>query len=142
MSIITNVFHIYGFLITEEAAKAIRSYAKEKWEKSNPKLFQAFSAEDDITLFQEYLVDTYGGFHYGNAEYMSLWSLKDHEELDLDPGDSFYFLELKNFPNLYSPAYSSYEDILEEFQHRLAEVLPPTLPLDDYLVEIMGEVWG
>lgn len=60
MSIITNVFHIYGFLITEDAATAIRSYAKEKWEKNNPKSFQAFSAAEDITLFQEYLVDTYG----------------------------------------------------------------------------------
>lgn len=142
MSIITNVFHIYGFLITEEAATAIQSYAKEKWEKNNPKLFQAFSAEDDISLFQEYLVDTYEGFHYENAEYMSVWSLKDHEELDLDPGNSFYILELKNFPELYSSAYASYEDILDEFQEKLAGILPPDLPWDSYLVEIMGEIWG
>ena len=73
---------------------------------------------------------------------MTVWRIQDNEELDLNPGDQFYILELEHFPQLFSQAYASYEEIVQELQEKLGDLLPPDFPLDNYLVEIMGEVWG
>lgn len=73
---------------------------------------------------------------------MTVWRIKDHEELDINPGEQFYIIELQNFPTLFSQAYRSYEEIINEVQDILYAFLPPGFPLDDFLVEIMGEVWG
>lgn len=70
------------------------------------------------------------------------WRIKDQEELDLNPGEEFYIIELKNSSHLFSQAYSSYTEVIQEIQETFGELLPPDFPLDDFLVEIMGEVWG
>lgn len=142
MSIVTSVFHTYGFLITEEAATIIFRHIKEHKISLNPELYELIADSEDFSAFQEYLANKYSGCCYGNAEYMTVWRIKDHEELDLDPGDEFYIIELQNFPQLFSQAYPSYEDILLEMQRKFEELLPPDFPFDDFLVEIMGEVWG
>ena len=49
MSIITSVFHIYGFLITEEAANLILRYT----EKVFPDLYKEFSDPEPLLAFQE-----------------------------------------------------------------------------------------
>ena len=64
------------------------------------------------------------------------------KELDLNPGEEFYIIELKNSSHLFSQAYSSYTEVIQEIQETFGELLPPDFPLDDFLVEIMGEVWG
>ena len=33
-------------------------------------------------------------------------------------------------------------EVIQEIQETFGELLPPNFPLDDFLVEIMGEVWG
>ena len=73
---------------------------------------------------------------------MTVWRIKDQEELDLNPGEEFYIIELKNSSHLFSQAYSSYTEVIQEIQETFGELLPPDFPLDDFLVEIMGEVWG
>lgn len=138
MSTITSPFHTYGFLITEEAASLILQNIKDDY----PDLYEKYSNPKDLDCFKEYLTDELGGYHYGNAEYMTVWSIKDGEELDLDPGEDFYIVELQNFPKLFSQAYSSYEEIVQEVRHTFQHFLPPDYPLGDFLVEIMGEVWG
>lgn len=142
MSIETSVFHTYGFLITEKAASLILQHMKEHGIQISSKWREPFTDSEDISAFQEYLSDKYDGYCYGNAEYMTVWRIKDHENLDLDPGDEFYIIELQNFPQLFSQAYPSYEDILLEMQRKFEELLPLDFPFDDFLVEIMGEVWG
>ena len=92
MSIITSVFHIYGFLITEEAANLILRYT----EKVFPDLYKEFSDPEPLLAFQEYLCEKLDGCRYGTAESMTVWRIKDREELDLNPGEEFYIIELKN----------------------------------------------
>lgn len=138
MSIMTSIFHIYGFLITESAADLILQHAK----KAFPDLYKEFSDSEDLSSFQEYLCETYNGYRYGNADYMTVWRIKNHEELDLNPGEEFYIMELRNSSQLFSQAYSSYTEVIQEIQEAFGELLPPNFPLDDFLVEIMGEVWG
>lgn len=31
----------------------------------------------------------YNGYRYSNADYMTVWRIKNHEELDLNPVDDF-----------------------------------------------------
>ena len=138
MSMITSVFHTYGFLITDDAANCILQYAKD----TSPALYEQFSDTESYLSFREYLFEEYNGCVYGTADYMTVWRIKDDEELDLNPGDQFYILELEHFPQLFSQAYASYEEIVQEIQEKLGDLLPPDCPLDNYLVEIMGEVWG
>ena len=138
MSIITSVFHIYGFLITEEAANLILRYTEEVF----PDLYKEFSDPESLLAFQEYLCEKLDGCRYGTAESMTVWRIKDQEELDLNPGEEFYIIELKNSSHLFSQAYSSYTEVIQEIQETFGELLPPDVPLDDFLVEIMGEVWG
>lgn len=138
MSIITSVFHIYGFLITEEAANLILRYTKEVF----PDLYKEFSDAESLFAFQEYLCEKHDGYRYGNAESMTVWRIKDQKKLDLNPGEEFYIVELKNSSQLFSQAYSSYTEVIQEIQETFGELLPPNFPLDDFLVEIMGEVWG
>lgn len=138
MSIMTSVFHIYGFLITESAADLILQHAK----KAFPDLYKEFSDSEDLSSFQEYLCETYNGYRYGKADYMTVWRLRNHEELDLNPGEEFYIMELRNSSQLFSQAYSSYTEVIQEIQEVFGELLPPNFPFDDFLVEIMGEVWG
>ena len=138
MSIITSVFHIYGFLITEEAANLILRYT----EKVFPDLYKEFSDPEPLLAFQEYLCEKLDGCRYGTAESMTVWRINDQEELDLNPGDEFYIIELKNSSHLFSQTYSSYTEVIQEIQETFGELLPPDFPLDDFLVEIMGEVWG
>ena len=104
MSIITSVFHIYGFLITEEAANLILRYTEEVF----PDLYKEFSDAESLLAFQEYLCEKLDGCRYGTAESMTVWRIKDQEELDLNPGEEFYIIELKNSSHLFSQAYSSY----------------------------------
>ena len=89
-----------------------------------------------------YLCEKHDGYRYGNAESLTVWRIKDQEELDLNPGEEFYIIELKNSSQLFSQAYSSYTEVIQEIQETFGELLPPNFPLDDFLVEIMGEVWG
>lgn len=138
MSIITSVFHIYGFLITEKAANLILRYTEEVF----PDLYKEFSDEESLLAFQEYLCEKLDGCRYGNAESMTVWRIKDQKELDLNPGEEFYIIELKNSSHLFSQAYSSYTEVIQEIQETFGELLPPNFPLDDFLVKIMGEVWG
>ena len=138
MSMITSVFHTYGFLITDDAANRILQYVK----KTSPALYERFSDSESELSFQEYLSEEYDGCQYGTADYMTVWRIKDREELDLNPGDQFYILELEHFPQLFSQAYASYEEVVRELQEKLGNLLPPDFPFDNYLVEIMGEVWG
>lgn len=138
MSTITSAFHTYGLLITEEAATRILQHVKE----TAPDLYRDFSEAEDVPAFQEYLCDRYNGYQYGTVDYMTVWRIKDHEEIDMKPVDEFYILELCHFPQLFSQAYTSYEEIIQEFQARMGGLLPSNFPFDDFLVEIMGEVWG
>lgn len=52
MSIITSVFHIYGFLITEEAANLILRYTKEVF----PDLYKEFSDAESLLPFRNIFV--------------------------------------------------------------------------------------
>ena len=138
MSMTISAFHTYGFLITDEVARHILQHIKDIF----PDLYNEYSGRNAIPNFQEYLSDVYGGCCYGNADYMTVWRIKDHEELNLNPGASFFIIELHNFPSLFAPAYSSYEEVIREINSRLDNFLPSDFPLDDFLVEIMGEIWG
>ena len=71
MSIITSVFHIYGFLITEEAANLILRYTEEVF----PDLYKEFSDPESLLAFQEYLCEKLDGCRYGTAESMTVISL-------------------------------------------------------------------
>ena len=97
MSIITSVFHIYGFLITEEAANLILRYTEEVF----PDLYKEFSDPESLLAFQEYLCEKLDGCRYGTAESMTVWRIKDQEELDLNPGEEFYIIELKNSSHFF-----------------------------------------
>ncbi len=120
MSIITSVFHIYGFLITEEAANLILRYT----EKVFPDLYKEFSDPEPLLAFQEYLCEKLDGCRYGTAESMTVWRIKDREELDLNPGEEFYIIELKNSSHLFSQTYSSYTEVIQEIQETFGELLP------------------
>ena len=104
MSIITSVFHIYGFLITEEAANLILRYTEEVF----PDLYKEFSDPESLLAFQEYLCEKLDGCRYGTAKSMTVWRIKDQEELDLNPGEEFYIIELKNSSHLFSGVFFLY----------------------------------
>ena len=87
MSIITSVFHIYGFLITEEAANLILRYTEEVF----PDLYKEFSDPESLLAFQEYLCEKLDGCRYGTAKSMTVWRIKDQEELDLNTGVFFLY---------------------------------------------------
>lgn len=108
----------------------------------NQNIHDWFSDPESLLAFQEYLCEKLDGCRYGTAESMTVWRIKDQEELDLNPGEEFYIIELKNSSQLFSQAYSSYTEVIQEIQKTFGELLPPNFPLDDFLVEIMGEVWG
>lgn len=97
MSMITSVFHTYGFLITDDAANRILQYVKN----TSPALYERFSDSESELSFQEYLSEEYDGCQYGTADYMTVWRIKDREELDLNPGDQFISWSLN-----ISPSYS------------------------------------
>ena len=138
MSTITSAFHTYGLLITEEAAARILQHVKE----TAPDLYRDFSDAEDVPAFQEYLCDRHDSYKYGTVDYMMVWRIKDHKEIDMEPVDEFYILKLCHFQQLFSQAYTSYEEIIQEFQEKMGSLLPSDFQFDDFLVEIMGEVWG
>lgn len=138
MSMVTCAFHTYGLLITEEAATRILQHVKE----TAPALYRSFSEAEEVVAFQEYLCDEYEGYQYGTVDHMTVWRIRDHEEISMEPVEEFYILELHQFPQLFSQAYKSYEKIIQEFHSRIGSLLPSDFPFDDFLVEIMGEVWG
>lgn len=96
-----------------------------------------------LLAFQEYLCEKLDGCRYGTAESMTVWRIKDQEELDLNPGEEFYIIELKNSSHLFFTGvfflYGSYQEIQETFGE---DYFLPNFPLDDFLVEIMGESLG
>lgn len=134
----TCTFHTYGLLITEEAATRILQHIKE----TVPDLYKNFANAEELPAFQKYLCEEYNGYQYGTVDYMTVWRIRDHEEISIEAVDEFYILELCQFPQLFSQAYKSYEEIIQEFHSRLGPLLPSDFPFDDFLVEIIGEVWG
>ena len=121
MSIITSVFHIYGFLITEEAANLILRYTKEVF----PDLYKEFSDAESLFAFQEYLCEKHDGYRYGNAESMTVWRIKDQEKLDLNPGEEFYIVELKNSSQLFSQRILLIQKLSKKFKKRLVNYFLP-----------------
>lgn len=121
MSIITSVFHIYGFLITEEAANLILRYTEEVF----PDLYKEFSDPESLLAFQEYLCEKLDGCRYGTAESMTVWRIKDQEELDLNPGEEFYIIELKILPTYFHRRILLIRKLSKKFKKRLVNYFLP-----------------
>lgn len=121
MSIITSVFHIYGFLITEEAANLILRYTEEVF----PDLYKEFSDPESLLAFQEYLCEKLDGCRYGTAESMTVWRIKDQEELDLNPGEEFYIIELKNSSHYFHRRILLIRKLSKKFKKRLVNYFLP-----------------
>ena len=74
-----------------------------------PDLYKEFSDPESLLAFQEYLCEKLDGCRYGTAESMTVWRIKDQEELDLNPGEEFYIIELKKFfPLIFTGVFFLY----------------------------------
>lgn len=142
MSMTITVFHCYGLLISEGSAALILEHVLPLWKKTKPDLYERFQGADAGSDFCDYLCNEYGICLNGTADYMRSWRICDGEESDMEINDSFYFMDLLKAPSLFEKAYGSFEDVIRECQERLPDLLPPHFPYEQYLLEIIGEVWG
>lgn len=142
MSMDISVFHSYGLLICEDAISMILSYMLPIWKTEKPDLYKKFSGTEPFPGLGDYLNTHYDVNLYGNAEHLRYYRIYDQETSELEIGDYFYFLDLNRSPSLFHTAYANFEEIIQEVTSRIGDILPPDFPFEDYLLEIIGEVWG
>jgi len=107
----------YGLYVTEED---LCGYA----ERNNTETFE---------LLME-LGNYYSG---GDCECISLI-----HGASFDGGEDFAILPLKNSPSLFSQAYTSKDEALEELKSNFGEYLPDDFDYEGRFVECDGTVWG
>ena len=74
---------------------------------------------------------------------MTVWRIKDQGKAGLKSRRRIlYRRNLKILPNYFHRRILLIQKLSKKFKKRFGELLPPNFPLDDFLVEIMGEVWG
>lgn len=52
--------------------------------------------------------------------------------------DTLYYFPLNNYPTLFTKAYNSMDDIINEIKEKADGLLPDDFPIENYIVHITG----
>lgn len=131
-------------MLTEKLAETLFENAKKNWKIHKPDAYEEIKDYEDFLEFIEYLEGVNIATHISNIECYDVIRLCDNEYSDLDNAakEQLSLIELKQFPSLFSKAYISFEDIVDEMREQLYDLLPKDFSLQEYLVEISGVIIG
>lgn len=90
---------------------------------------------DELGL--EYISDFTGEAMYVNDDGTSRW-----DDVNSYSSDSIYYLRLSNYSTLFKAAYSSVDDVINEFKTNIGKHLPDNFPYRACLRHIVGTYYG
>lgn len=124
----------YGLLLTEETAKIIALKALDEIDEEN----DGYGYE----LYDAGLCEYIGEFT-GEAIY-----IEDNGEDDWRRsgeyyrGDRIYYVNVSEHPTLFKAAYSSINELIEEFKEKVGDYLPEDFDYRAHIRHIVGTYFG
>jgi hypothetical protein len=99
--------------------------------------FEAYAETHNTDAF-ELLTEV--GNYYSDTDGECCLLLKDDESFSCD--DSFAILPLENSPTLFTQAYESEEEALNELKEKYVEYLPDDFDYEGKFVSLVGTTFG
>lgn len=142
MSMRDYAFDDYGFLLTEETLKILASkIAIAKGEEYSDELY-----ENDPELYNDLVTDEldieYNSEFTGEATLIKENGDEDWDDSVAFNNDILRYVRVDKYPNLFRAAYSSIDDVVEEFKAKLGEFLPDDFDYRANFRHIVGTYYG
>ena len=127
-----------AFVFDEEVLEAIWEYRRGYDDLSDDSYYG--DVVEDLNLEEKLGLDYLGNFTgEGRPIDPSEQGLYEYD----DDGPTLYYLESDKAPTLFTKAYEGFhEELLPEFKKKLRHYLPDDFPIEKYIVQLVGYVWG
>lgn len=107
---------------TEEA------WASDKWE---------FIEGVSESLGLDYISNFTGELHHIRDDGYTDWGCEDPYD-----DDCIYYVQLSEYPRLFSTSYKNFDEIIDEMKRKVGQYLPETFPYRENIRHIVGSCYG
>ena len=128
----------YGFVISDDlmrhlASKICKDFTEGDYNEDRYYFDEAIESRLDVEYISMFdgeamcILDD-GWDDYGHSEYYN--------------DDTIHFIPLTKYPNLFSAAYTSMDEVVGEIRHSIGEYLPDNYNIREYICHIVGTYYG